>query len=54
MATPIKDGTDRVTVQSVLPRVLAEQLKRLAEQERRTVSNTIRIAVEDRLRDRQP
>lgn len=37
-------------VQSWVPAELAEQLKAKAELERRSVSSTIRLAIEDRLR----
>jgi hypothetical protein len=42
-----------VTVRSVLPPDLAEQLKAQAELERRSVSATIRLALEDQLRRRE-
>ena len=52
MATDAKQsGT--VIVQSVLPPDLAEQLKAQAELERRSVSQTIRLALEDRFRGAQ-
>jgi len=41
-----------VTVQSVLPPDLAEALKAQAELERRSISSTSRIALEDQLRRR--
>jgi hypothetical protein len=49
VATPTQQDDDRVTLQSVVPRALADELKRYAEANRRSVSNAIRIAVEDRL-----
>lgn len=51
MATEAKLN-EAVTVQSVLPPDLAEQLKAQAELERRSISATIRIALEDQLRRR--
>ena len=39
-------------VQSWVPRELAAELKRRAEAERRSVSSVIRIAVEERLREK--
>jgi hypothetical protein len=52
VATETKQSTT-VIVQSVLPPELAEQLKAQAELERRSVSQTIRLALEDRLRGAQ-
>jgi predicted transcriptional regulator len=42
-----------IVVQSWVPPSLAAELKRLAESERRSVSATIRLAVEDRLREQR-
>jgi hypothetical protein len=49
----------RVVVQSVLSPALAERLKAQAEAERRTISATVRLLIEDRLsgrlfRDEEP
>ena len=49
MATQTKER-GRVIVQSVLPPALAERLKAQADAESRSVSNLIKLAVEDRLR----
>jgi hypothetical protein len=49
VATETKER-GRVIVQSVLSPALAERLKAQAELERRSVSATIRIAIEDQLR----
>jgi hypothetical protein len=52
VAAETKQSTT-VIVQSVLPPELAEQLKAQAELERRSVSQTIRLALEDRFRGAQ-
>jgi hypothetical protein len=48
VATETKDSS-RVVVQSVLPPGLAARLKAQADAERRTVSATVRLLIEDRL-----
>jgi CopG-like RHH_1 or ribbon-helix-helix domain, RHH_5 len=49
VATATKRDGEHVVLQAYVPRDLADELKRLADAERRSVSNTIRLAVEERL-----
>jgi hypothetical protein len=48
VATETKESGQRV--QSILPPALAEQVKAQAELERRSVSQTVRLLIEDQLR----
>jgi Ribbon-helix-helix protein, copG family len=50
--TTESSGPTGTIVQSWVPVPLAEELKQLAEAERRSISATIRNCLEDRLRDR--
>ena len=47
---PTAEKSTGTRVQTWLPNSLAEQLKAEAERSRRSVSNLIKVAVEDRLR----
>ena len=48
--TESKSGAERTIVASWVPRSLADEIRRKAEVERRSVSSLIRNAVEDQLR----
>ncbi len=50
---PTATKTSGTRVQTWLPITLAEQLKAQADLERRSVSNVIKVAIEDRLRGTQ-
>jgi hypothetical protein len=54
VATTETKTSPGVVVQSWLPTPLAHELRKHAEAERRSLSSTIRIAIEDKLRERQP
>jgi len=49
--TESKTGAERAIVASWVPRSLADEIRRMAEAERRSVSSVIRNAVEDKLRE---
>lgn len=54
MATSTESQKGGVVVQSWLPRSLAHELKQHAEGERRSLSSVVRLAIEDKLKERRP